>query len=236
MRYELGNMDKCALTAVGTVMENTPFFKATLDEAVDAGRLMNAVKTALDYHPLFKCKLSYDKRQFFLEDNTDSEIVIFNTDTQNRPNHYGKNTNGYLFQLCYFENTISFEWCHTVTDGRGAIRFFSTLLDAYFGVELPKTPTDFPLALGFESIYDKNVKPYGQIKQPSGFKAKDMKVVDNGFKCTSHILKVETAEVLRVAKKIDATPAAILVPLFCRAVREHLPENAKTAMFPAVLL
>ena len=32
---------------------------------------------------------------------------------------------------------------------------------------------------------------------------------------------------MRVAKKIDATPAAILVPLFCRAVRAHLPESAK---------
>lgn len=228
MRYELGNMDKCALTTVGTVMENTPFFKATLDETVHAERLMKAIKTALDYHPLFKCKLSYENKQYFLEDNDGAEIVIFNTDTPNRPNRYGKNTNGYLFQICYFENTFSLEWCHTVTDGRGAIRFFSTILDAYFNVELPEVPTEFPLKLGFESIYDKSAQPLGQIKQPSGFRSKDMKVVDNGFKCTSHILKVETAEVLRVAKKIDATPAAILVPLFCRAVREHLPENAKS--------
>lgn len=226
MRYELGNMDRCAIAFAGSVMENTPFFKATLDETVDAERLMNAVKTALDYHPLFKCKMSYNK-QYFLEDNDNAQIILFNTDTQSRPKEYGANTNGYLFQVCYYENTISFEWCHAVTDGRGASRFFSTVLDSYFGVELPEIPSEFPLNLGFESIYDKNVEPIGQIKQPGGFKAKDMKVIDNGFKCTSHVLKVETADVLRVAKKIDATPSAILAPLFCRAIREHLPENAK---------
>ena len=56
-------------------------------------------------------------------------------------------------------------------------------------------------------------------------KEKDLKTIANGYKCTSHVLKVETAEVLRAAKKNDATPTAILVPLFCRAIREHLPEN-----------
>lgn len=226
MRYELGNMDRYSIAANGTVMENTSIVKAILDETVDADRLMQAVKTALEYHPLFKCKMSYDK-QYYLEDNDNAEIILFNTDTDNRPKEYGKNTNGYLFQICYFENTVSLEWCHAVTDGRGAIRFFSTILDSYFGVPLPEVPKEFPLNLGFESICDKSVKPIGQIKQPAGFKAKDMKVIDNGYKCTSHVLKVETAEVLRVAKKIDATPAAILVPLFCRAIREHLPKNAK---------
>ena len=226
MRYELGNMDRYSMAANGTEMENASFFKAFLDETVDADRLLKAVRTALEYHPLFKCKMMYDK-QYYLEDNENPEILIFHTDTENRPKEFGKTTNGYLFQVCYFENTISFEFCHAVTDGRGAIRFFSTVLDAYFGVELPQIPTEFPLALGYESVYDKSVKPLGQIRQPKGFKAKDMKVIKNGYKCTSHILKIATADVLRVAKKTDSTPIAILVPLFCRAIREHLPEHAK---------
>ncbi|MBE6015327.1 MAG: hypothetical protein E7241_08215 [Lachnospiraceae bacterium] len=224
MKYELGNMDRYSIAVNGSVMENSSFMKAMLDETVDAEKLMRAVKTALDYHPLFKCKMSY-KKQYYLEDNDNAEIVLFNADTGDRPKEYGKNTNGYLFQVCYFENTVSFEWCHAVTDGRGASRFFSTILDAYFGVDLPEIPKEFPLELGYESIYDKSVKPIGQVKQPAGFKAKDLKTIANGYKCTSHVLKVETAEVLRAAKKNDATPSAIFVPLFCRAIREHLPEN-----------
>ncbi len=226
MRYELGNMDRYSVAAMGTVMENSSFMKAMLDETVDADRLMKAVKTALEYHPLFKCKMSYDK-QYYLEDNDNAELILFNVDTHDRPKEYGKNTNGYLFQVCYFENTVSLEWCHAVTDGRGASRFLSTLLDAYFGVELPGIPEKFPLSLGYESIYDKSVKPCGQIKQPAGFRAKDMEVIDNGYKCTSHILKVKTAEVLKVTKKIGVTPSTVLIPLFCRAIREHLPEKAK---------
>lgn len=226
MRYELGNLDRYSIAINGSVMENSGFFKATVDEKVDGDRLLKAIKTALDYHPLFKCKMSYDTK-YYLEDNVGAEIIIFNTDTDNRPKEFGKNTNYYLFQVCYCENEISFEWCHAVSDGRGAIAFFSTILDAYFGVELPPVPTEFPLELGFESIYDKSVKPFGQVKQPPGFKAKDMKTIDNGYKCTSRILKAETSEVMRVAKKVDATPAAIIVPLFCRAIREHLPKEVK---------
>lgn len=226
MRYELGIMDRYAIAVTGSVMENASFFKATLDEQTDAEKLLAAVKTALEYHPLFKCKMCYDK-QYYLEDNENEEIILFHTDTENRPKEFGKNTNGYLFQICYYENTVSLEWCHAVTDGRGAIRFFSDILSAYFGMQMPNIPEKFPLKLGFENIYDKSVKPLGQIKQPAGFNAKDLAVIPNGYKCTSHVLKVSAAQVLRVAKKIDATPAAILVPLFCRAVRAHLPAGAK---------
>ena len=221
MRYELGNMDRYSMAANGTEMENASFFKAFLDEAVDADRLLKAVRTALEYHPLFKCKMMYDK-QYYLEDNENPEILIFHTDTENRPKEFGKNTNGYLFQVCYFENTISFEFCHAVTDGRGAIRFFSTVLDAYFGVELPQIPAEFPLALGYESVYDKSVKPLGQIRQPKGFKAKDMKVIKNGYKCTSHILKIATADVLRVAKKTCFAGRSVSI---CRS-------TPRIAMFP----
>ena len=225
MRYELGNADKYFMAVNGTVMENTPFFKAVIDETVDRDRLLTSIKAALRYHPLFNCRLSYD-REYYLEDNDGEEIVIFNTDTDSRPKEFGKNTNGYLFQICYFKNTISLEWCHAVTDGRGAIRFFSTVLDAYFGLEMPEPPKEFPLKPGYESIYDKSVKPFGQIRQPSGFGAGDMKVIKNGYKCTSHVLKVPTEEVMRVAKKTDSSPAAVIVPLFCRALRKHIPEKA----------
>lgn len=51
----------------------TSYFKAALDETVDAARLLNAVKTALLYHPLFRCKMMYDK-QYYLEDNDNPEI------------------------------------------------------------------------------------------------------------------------------------------------------------------
>ena len=47
MRYELGNMDRYSMAANGTVMENASFFKATLDDSVDAARLLSAVKTTL---------------------------------------------------------------------------------------------------------------------------------------------------------------------------------------------
>ena len=226
MRYELGNIDHYAIAVSGSVMENTPFFKATLDETVEPRKLYKAVRTAMNYHPLFKCKMSYDKG-YFLEDNGNRRLRLFHTDTAGMPKEYGRRTNGYLFQICYFGKELSLEWCHAVTDGRGALRFLSTILEAHFGLPLPEVPKCFPLPLAFESIYDKKVRSFGQIKQPSGYRTGAMKMIPNGYKCTSHVLKVPTAEVMRVAKQADTTPAAILVPLFCRALRRHLPKKIR---------
>ena len=53
MRYELGNIDRYAIAANGTCMENASFFSAALKEEIDGERLREAVCTALKNHPLF---------------------------------------------------------------------------------------------------------------------------------------------------------------------------------------
>lgn len=41
--------------------------------------------------------------------------------------------------------------------------------------------------------------PIWQKKQSPGFWVRDMGVIDNGYKYTSHVLKVPTSDVIRVA-------------------------------------
>ena len=94
MKYELGNMDRYSIAVNGSVMENSSYMKATLDETVDAEKLMRSVKAALDHHPLFKCKMSY-KKQYFLEDNDNAEIVLFNADTGDKCRAQGKRSENY---------------------------------------------------------------------------------------------------------------------------------------------
>ena len=221
-RYEMGIMDLYPVVANKTQIENNPFLQAKFNEEVKADCLYAAVKLALEEHPLFSCTLRYDKG-FYLEP-IDVEVVLFHTDEKTRPLSFGDHTNGFLWQMCYDDRSVMFEWCHAVSDGRGGFGFFSSVLCHYFGVERPVTQA---FELGLESFYDKEESGIPQKKQEKGFAANALPFIKRGYKTDCHILKVPMAEVLVAAKKNDASPAAVLPPLFSMAMRKHLKEDAK---------
>ena len=82
---------------------------------------------------MFACTLRYDKK-FYLETN-EAEFRLFHVEEKNRPLEFGDNTNGYLWQISYDECTVSFEWCHVISDGRGGLSFFTSVLCHYFNEE-----------------------------------------------------------------------------------------------------
>lgn len=224
MRYELGVMDLYPIAVNRTCIENNPLLSATLKETIDEERLKKAVKDAIENHPLFGCRIKRG-RQYYLETH-EGEFSLIQTKTKKHPLEFGKNTGGFPWQICYDEKTISLEWCHCITDGRGALSFFSDILNFYYGVDVDKRE-EMPLNLGLESFYDKNEEGIIQKKQAPGFKAKDLPYIKRGYKTDCHVVKVSTGELLRVAKKNDASPASVIPPLFSKALRKHLKATAK---------
>ena len=223
-RYELGVMDLYPIVCNKTEIENNPYLQVELKEDVDPKRLHKAVSDALECFPLFRCTMKYDKK-YFLEEN-DESFELINKAPQDRPLEFGDTTKGFLWQMCYFNKTICFEWCHAITDGKGGREFFSAVMCNYFGVSSQK-PQEFPLELGLESVYDEEEKGIPQKKQPSGFKAADLPHISRGYKTDCHILRVPMSQVLCVAKKNDASPASVLPPLFSMALRKHISPSAK---------
>ena len=163
-RYEMGIMDLYPVIANKTQIENNPFLQAKFREKVDVARLYEAVKRALDEYPLFSCTLRQDKG-FYLEPN-DADVIPFHADEKNRPLSFGDHTNGYLWQMCYDDCSVMFEWCHAVSDGRGGFQFFSSVLCHYFGAE---RPVNQALELGLESFYDKEESGIPQKKQEKAY-------------------------------------------------------------------
>jgi hypothetical protein len=222
MKHRLGVMDLYPISANKTVMENNPFFQVKLKERVYAERLHTAVKQALGQHSLFGCTLRYEKG-YYLETN-EKEFLLICASEENRPLAFGDATNGFLWQMCYDEYTISFEWCHAISDGKGAFAFFSSVLCHYFGVERSVEPA---LELGLESLYDKAEKGIPQKKQAKGFAANALPFLKRGYRTDCHILKAPMSEVLAVAKKSNSSPAAVLPPLVSIALRKHISSKAK---------
>ena len=222
MKHQMGVMDLYPIAANKTVIENNPFLQARLKKSVDAERLYAAVKQSLREHPLFACTVRYEK-EYYLETN-EKEFLLIPAAEENRPLAFGDATNGYLWQICYDQYTISFEWCHAISDGRGGFAFFSSVLCHYFGVDRVVEPA---LELGLESIYDKSEKGIPQKKQERGFAANALPFIKRGYRTDCHILKAPMHQVLAVAKKSNSSPAAVLPPLVSMALRKHLNPKAK---------
>ena len=222
MKYKLGVMDLYPIAANKTQIENNPFLQAKLKEPVDADRLYAAVKQSLCDYPLFACTLKYNKG-YYLETNC-KEFQLINAAEENRPLAFGDATNGFLWQMCYDQYTVSFEWCHAISDGRGGFAFFSSVLCHYFGVDKPVEPA---FELGLESFYNKEEKGIPQKKQEKGFAVNALPFIKRGYKTDCHILKVPMKEVLTAAKKNDSSPAAVLPPLISMALRKHMNPKAK---------
>ena len=210
------------IAANKTQMENNPFLQVKLKEPVNAERLHTAVKLSLDEHPLFACTLRY-KRGYYLETN-EKECLLIQAAEENRPLAFGDATNGFLWQMCYDEYTVSFEWCHAISDGKGAFSFFSSVLCHYFGVG---RSVELALEPGLESLYNKAEKGIPQKKQAQGFAANALPYLKRGYRTDCHILKAPMSEVLAVAKKSNSSPAAVLPPLVSMALRKHLNPKAK---------
>lgn len=223
-RYDLGVMDLYPIVCNKTEIENNPYLQLTLKETVDAKKLHKAVKDALEHFPLFCCTMRYHKK-YYLETN-DKDFFLINKAPDERPLEFGDKTNGYLWQICYYEKTVCFEWCHAVTDGKGGYDFFTAIICNYFDcpAEYPDEPC---LALGLESVYDKTQPGIPQKKQPSGFKPSSLPHIKRGYKTDCHILRAPMQQVLSAAKKNDASPACVLPPLFSMALRKHINPNAK---------
>ena len=222
MKYRLGVMDLYPIAVNKTKIENNPFLQARLKEPVDAARLYAAVKQSLCEYPLFACTMRYDK-EYYLETN-EKEFSLISASEENRPLTFGDATNGFLWQVCYDQYTVSFEWCHAVSDGRGGFAFFSSVLCHYFGVDRLVEPA---LELGLESLYDKEEKGIPQKKQESGFAAGALPFIKRGYRTDCHVLKAPMREVLTAAKKSDSSPAAVLPPLVSMALRKHMKSKAK---------
>ena len=222
MKHQLGVMDLYPIAVNKTKIENNPFFQARLKEPVDAERLYAAVKQTLCEYPLFASTMRYEK-VYSLETN-EKEFLLIAASEENRPLAFGDATRGFLWQICYDQHSITFEWCHAVSDGKGAFAFFSSVLCHYFGVERSVEPA---LELGLESLYDKAEKGIPQKKQAKGFAAKSLPFLKRGYRTDCHILKAPMSEVLAVAKKSNSSPAAVLPPLVSIALRKHISSKAK---------
>ena len=115
-------------------------FSAVLDEAVDSAALQRALERTIPRFPTFHVRLCKGAFwYYFVPDERPGPFVqedVCNFCQPMEPT--GEATR--LIRVCRYQNRISLECFHAVSDGGGAMVFFKTLLACYFrelGEEIP---------------------------------------------------------------------------------------------------
>lgn len=225
MRYNLGYMDKYPIEAAGSRIENNPMYRFVFKEPIEPIILEEAFYKAMEMFPLFKTRVKFDK-EYFLETN-DKQIKLIKAKEEERPLVFGFNTNDYPWQCCYYENKMTFEWLHGVSDGVGAFDFLRQVLIFYFDIDKEIPNKTYLVGPGLEPFFDKTEKGINYKVDPSGFSFKDFPAIKRGYKTDCHRLIADTKDVISVARICDSSVASIITILFSKAIRMHLPENIK---------
>lgn len=106
-------------------------FSVLLKETVDPEILEQALKNVLPRFPCFDVRIKRGFFWYYFEKNPNLCPAV-NPDISN-PCHRVKfkENKGYLFRVYYYENKISVDFYHALTDGRGASLFGCTLVAQY---------------------------------------------------------------------------------------------------------
>ncbi len=127
-------------------------FSAVLTEKVDPELLEQAVRMIMPRFPTFDVRMRAGLFWHYLEKNPYGAPPILPDIANPCQRFKRKENNGYLFKVYYYEDSISLEFYHSLTDGYGASRFFMTLVAVY----LRLTGKDIPNG---EAVLDINEKP-----------------------------------------------------------------------------
>ena len=102
-------------------------YQFSLRDAVDLTLLQRALTTALASAPYYTQRLVQEKREMWLEPNTEPCLVYHGSTMRNIP----EETNGYLFCVSCEGDTVYFDWHHFLLDGHGVSPLFTSILEQY---------------------------------------------------------------------------------------------------------
>lgn len=219
--YKLDNAAKVFPGQDTSSWSNVFRLSATLKERIDPELLEKALEKTMPRFPSFDVRMRAGFFWHYLEKNPYGAPPVM-PDIANPCQRFRRKENrGYLFKVYYYENRISVEFYHSMTDGFGASRFFMTLVAVY----LRLTGKDIPNG---DAVYDVNEKPRPEELEDSyskncrsNAKAKRIQKFTYHFKgerLPKHYLNVTTGLMPVAAIKEKAAEHGVTVTEYLAAV------------------
>lgn len=118
-------------------------FSAVMDEKVAPDALQRAVDRTMPRFPSFRVRIRKGVFWCYFEPNRKLGPIVYPDISNPCQPMRDREDNDWLIRFYYYENRISFEAFHAVSDGSGALTFFRTVLAEYLrerGVDIPADP------------------------------------------------------------------------------------------------
>jgi NRPS condensation-like uncharacterized protein len=118
-------------------------FSAVMTEPVDPAALQRAVDRTMPRFPCFRVRIRKGVFWCYFEPNEKPGPFVKPDIANPCQPLRDRSDNDWLIRFFYYQDRISFEAYHAISDGAGAIRFFRTFLAEYLrqtGVEVPPDP------------------------------------------------------------------------------------------------
>ena len=221
--YKLDNAAKVFPGQNTSSYSNVFRLSATLKEKVDPVLLEKALEKTMPRFPSFDVRMKNGLFWHYLEKNP-HEVPPVLPDSANPCLRIKWSENrGYLIRVFYYENRVSVEFYHVITDGYGASRFFVTLLAVYLrlkGVDVPCGGAvldidEKPDESEREDAYLKFVKSKAKAKRIEKFayQAKDKRLPKHFLNITTGYMPVDVLKAKAAEHGVTITEylAAVLV-------------------------
>lgn len=127
--YKLDNVGKLFSSLADGHLQNVFRYSATIKEEIDKDILQEALNDTLKIYENFKVNLKKGLFWYYLEEtNKEYQVKEENLEVCSKVYH---NSNDFLFRITYYHKRINFEISHILSDGRGSLDFFKTLVSNY---------------------------------------------------------------------------------------------------------
>lgn len=221
---------------VSDTMNYTIRGEVVLREAVDGDILQRAVNTAMKRFPYFSLRIVRQGEELIAEPN-DLPNVILHTDEKITLGT--AEVNYHIAVISYFENSIFFNFSHSITDGAGRAPLTKSVLYYYLrekypgddisseGIYLAGDPM-FPDEVGTPMPREEILKAEPTYFRPVGdaFHLADGGIIkDRGHK--EFRFRVDEKKFMVLNKSNDSSPSVLATAMLTKVIWKLHPENKK---------
>lgn len=199
-----------------------------MSEPVRPGCLQQAVEKALLRFPHMMLTVQPTATSFRYVQNVRPPVVLPFDGADRRYTIGSDDTNGYLFLVGYQGDTITMEYQHSISDGRGFEEFIRCVLLQYLQLSGKPVENDGSVramdtryspeesADGYRQLADREFSSEGIWKKPEAAHAWDLTDLGDGPEIVSEVT-FPFAALHSYAKGIGVSPLSVVAPLFMRA-------------------
>lgn len=244
--FRLDNAGKLYPSIMSTRVSTVFRLSFTLTQLVDVIILQKALDNIMVRFPYFQVNLKKGLFWYYFEHTNNTPLVEEETYYPCMFLHYKKRRT-FPFRILHYNNKISIEITHSITDGTGAIIFFKSLIIEYFKLKGYKTK-DYTNAFminskiedceyedAFHKYYKKNIPTPPKLKTAFHFP------FSLNTKGEYHILTgiLNTNDLLQISRDHKSTITQFLLAIYFLSTIDYintLPEPQKSKMLKPIVL